>query len=102
VQLLVDDCRSIEDLQLVMVELAPEEAGDIAVQHRLRECLTRHRPGQEEAGVRVPVVALVKQHDQTRFVRLGGQFCVADAAAAVQTLASADFRAWLRSPLGAT
>jgi len=100
VQLLVDDCRSIEDLQLVMVELAPEQAGDIAVQHRLRECLTRHRPGQEEAGVRVPVVALVKHQDETRFVRLGGQFCVADAPAAVQTLASADFRAWLRSPLG--
>jgi len=101
VQLLVDDCRSIEDLQLVMVELAPEQAGDIAIQHRLRECLTRHRPGQEEAGVRVPVVALVKHQDETRFVRLGGQFCVADAPAAVQTLASADFRAWLRSPLGA-
>lgn len=101
VQLLVDDCRSIEDLQLVMVELAPEQAGDIAVQHRLRECLTRHRPGQEEAGVRVPVVALVKQQNETRFVRLGGQFCVADAPAAVETLASADFRAWLRSPLGA-
>jgi DNA polymerase-3 subunit alpha len=101
VQLILEDCRSIEDLQLVMVELAPEQAGDIAVQHRLRECLQRHRPGQEEAGVRVPVVALVKQQDQTRFVRLGGQFCVADAPAAVQTLASADFRAWLRSPMGA-
>jgi DNA polymerase-3 subunit alpha len=48
----------------------------------------------------VPVVALVKHQDQTRFVRLGGQFCVADAPAAVETLASADFRAWLRSPLG--
>ena len=99
VQLIVDDCRSIEDLQLVLVELDADQAGDIAIQHRLRECLTRHRPALEEVGVRVPVVALVKQADQTRYVRLGSQFCVADPPATVQTLASADFRACLRSPL---
>jgi DNA polymerase-3 subunit alpha len=99
VQLIVDDCRSIEDLQLVLVELDADQAGDIAIQHRLRECLTRHRPALEEVGVRVPVVALVKQADQSRYVRLGSQFCVADAPATVQTLASADFRACLRSPL---
>ena len=100
VQLIVDDCRSIDDLQLVQVELDPQQAGDIAIQHRLRECLTRHRPGQEEAGVRVPVVALVRQGAESRWVRLGPQFCVADAPAAVKTLAAADFRVSLRSPIG--
>jgi DNA polymerase III subunit alpha len=98
VQLIVDDCRAIDDLQLVMVELAPEQAADITVQHQLRECLVRHRPGQEEAGVRVPVVAMVRQADQARYVRLGHQFCVADGAETVRTLASADFTASLRSP----
>jgi DNA polymerase-3 subunit alpha len=101
VQLIVDDCRSIEDLQLLQVELDPAEAGDIAVQHRLRECLTRHRPAQEEAGVRVPVIARVAAADDCRWVRLGSQFCVADASAALDTLTSARFRARLRSPLGA-
>ena len=100
VQLIVDDCRSIDDLQLLQVELDPQQAGDIAIQHRLRECLTRHRPGQEEAGVRVPVVALVRQGAETRWVRLGPQFCVADAPAAAQTLAAADFTVSLRSPIG--
>mgnify|MGYP003338995103 CR=1 FL=1 len=90
-----------EDLQLLQVELDPAEAGDIAVQHRLRECLTRHRPGQEEAGVRVPVIARVAAAGDCRWVRLGSQFCVADAPAALQTLTSARFRASLRSPLGA-
>jgi DNA polymerase-3 subunit alpha len=99
VQLIIDDCRSIEDLQLVIVELPADQAGDITIQHRLRECLHRHRPSQEEVGGRFPVVALVRQADQARYVRLGNQFCVADASAAVQTLASADFNAWLRSPL---
>ncbi len=101
VQLIVDDCRSIEDLQLLQVELDASEAGDIAVQHRLRECLTRHRPGQEEAGVRVPVIARVVAAGDSRWVRLGSQFCVADAPAALETLTTARFRAQLRSPLGA-
>jgi DNA polymerase-3 subunit alpha len=100
VQLIVDDCRSIEDLQLLQVDLAPQEAGDIAIQHRLRECLTRHRPGQEEAGVRVPVVARGVAEGESRWVRLGPQFCVADAPAALETLTSARFRAQLCSPLG--
>jgi DNA polymerase-3 subunit alpha len=101
VQLIVDDCRSLDDLQLVLVDLAAEQAGDIAVQHRLRECLTRHRPAQDEVGVRVPVVARVQGPAGGCFVRLGHQFCVADAPAAVATLASADFAASLRSPLAA-
>ena len=86
VQLIVDDCRSIDDLQLLMVELPAEQAADIAIQHRLRECLHRHRPTDDAAGQRVPVVAMVHHRDQTRFVRLGPQFCVADADAALHTL----------------
>ena len=99
VQLILDDCRSIDDLQMLMVELAPDQAGDIAIQHRLRECLQRHRPAQEEAGVRVPVVARVRQADQSLYVRLGHQFCVADAGAALETLSAAAFSASLRSAL---
>jgi DNA polymerase-3 subunit alpha len=99
VQLIVDDCRSIDDLQLLMVELPAEQAADIAIQHRLRECLHRHRPAQEEAGGRVPVVALVRQGDQTRFVRLGSQFCVDNPQAAIATLESAEFRARVSSSL---
>ena len=99
VQLIVDDCRSIDDLQLLMVELPAEQAADITIQHRLRECLHRHRPAGEEPGLRIPVVAQVRQGDQSRFVRLGHQFCVADASAALQTLASAEFQARISSPL---
>ena len=99
VQLIVEDCRSIEDLQLVLVDLPPAQAGDITIQHRLRECLHRHRPEQDEVGVRVPVVARLRDTHQTRYVRLGPQFCVADASAAVATLAAAEFTAILRSPL---
>ncbi len=93
VQLIVDDCRSIDDLQLLMVELPAEQAADITIQHRLRECLHRHRPPQDEVGLRVPVVALVRDGEASRFVRLGPQFCVADPVAALTTLTSAAFTA---------
>jgi len=41
----------------------------------------------------------VRHNDEIRFVRLGPQFCVADVAAALDTLTSADFRARISSPL---
>ncbi len=99
VQLIVDDCRAIDDLQVLLVELPAEQANDIAVQHRLRECLTQHRNEQEQACRRVPVVALVRRDHETRYVRLGHQFCVNDASAAMGTLSQAAFTARLSSPL---
>jgi DNA polymerase-3 subunit alpha len=95
VQLIVDDCRSIDDLKLVLVDLPAELAGDIGIQHRLRECLQRHRPNEDEVGLRVPVLARIKDQQRSSIVRLGQQFCVADADAAVATLSSAAFQASL-------
>jgi DNA polymerase-3 subunit alpha len=99
VQLIVDDCRVIDELKVLLVELDGSEASDIAVQHKLRECLTQHRTDKDEAGVRVPVVAMVRHHGQTRFVRLGHQFCVRDSEAALSSLTAQAFRARLSSPL---
>jgi DNA polymerase-3 subunit alpha len=99
VQLIVDDCCVIDDLRLLMVELQADEASDIAVQHRLRECLNQHRSERDDAGLRVPVVALVRHQDQIRYVRLGQQFCVKDGEAALGTLTAQAFRARISSPL---
>ena len=99
VQLIVDDCRSIDSLQLLMVEVPAHQAADIAMQHRLRECLQRHRPDQDLPGSRVPVVALVRDGSELRFVRLGPQFCISDPAAALTTLSAADFKARLSDTL---
>lgn len=99
VQLIVEDCRSIDDLKLVLVDLPADQAGDIGIQHRLRECLQRHRPNDDEVGLRVPVLARIKDDQRSSMVRLGPQFCVADADAALATLCSADFQASLLLPL---
>jgi len=100
VQLIVDDCRVIDELKLLMVELPADDAADITIQHRLRECLQRHRPGQEDsAATRVPVVAMVRDNASLRYVRLGPQFCVDNPTAALATLNEAAFAARVSSPL---
>ena len=99
VQLIVDDCRAIDDLKLLIVELMADQAADIAIQHRLRDCLHRHQPPQDEAGRRVPVVALVRDQEQSRYVRFGYQFCVADGEAAMATLSSASFTVRFSEPM---
>jgi len=86
---------------LVLVDLPADQAGDIGIQHRLRECLQRHRPNDDEVGLRVPVLARINDHQRSSWVRLGQQFCVADADAALATLSSADFQASLLHPLQA-
>ena len=91
VQLIIDDCRAIDDLTLLLVQLPSDQANDIAIQHKLRECLTQHRPERDELGVKVPVVAEVCLGDSVRYVRLGTQFCVRDPIAAVQTLNDQSF-----------
>ncbi len=92
-QLIVNDCRAIEDLRFLLVDLLAEQASDIEVQHRLRECLHQHRPAKDELGVRVPVVAAVRAEDSIRYVKLGHQFCVRDAIAATKSLEKQAFTA---------
>jgi len=99
VQLIVDDCRAVDDLRLLLVELDPDQASDVAVQHKLRECLQAHRPDQDELGVRVPVVAAVRRGPEVRYVRLGPQFCVKDVAAAQRHLQNSAFTVSCSDPL---
>lgn len=99
VQLIVDDCRVIDELRFLVVELDGQQASDIAIQHKLRECLNQHRTEKDEGGIRVPVVAMVKDQRQVRYVRLGHQFCVRDSRAALSSLEAQAFRARLSSTL---
>ncbi len=93
VQLIVDDCRAIDDLRLLIVDLMSDQAGDIEIQHKLRECLQQHRPAKDEFGVKVPVIATVREGSSVRYVRLGPQFCVRDVNAALGTLKKKSFNA---------
>ena len=91
VQLILEDCREIDDLKFILIDLRPEQATDIKIQHKLRECLSKNRPARNELGVRVPVVACLHDAGNTRYVRLGDQFCVRDANQALNILSENSF-----------
>ena len=93
VQLIVDDCRAIDNLRFLMVDINPEQASDIGFQHKLRECLFKQRPAKGELGVSVPVVATVSDQSNTSFVRFGHQFCVRDVQVAADFLQENSFKA---------
>ncbi len=91
VQLIIDDCREIDDLRFLLIDLRPDQATDINIQHKLRECLSKNRPNRNELGVRIPVVACLKDNNNTRYVRLGDQFCVKDTDLALEALSKNSF-----------
>jgi DNA polymerase-3 subunit alpha len=96
VQLIVDDVALIDDLRLMLVTLNQEQAGDVTVQHHLRECLQHYRVDNDSLGERTPVVAEIQNGSNRCYVRLGHQFCVSDAEAAAASLNAAAFQVSLR------
>ena len=90
-QLIIDDADAIETVQMVLVELKPQPAGDAQEQYRLKTVLLEQRGGGDKA--KVPVIAVVTAHQQRRFVRLGAQFRVLDHQATIQALKLAGFEA---------
>tara|TARA_Y100001968_G_scaffold255698_1_gene241903 strand:+ start:1932 stop:5453 length:3522 start_codon:yes stop_codon:yes gene_type:complete len=93
VQLIIDDCRAIDNLRFLMVDIQPDQVNDIGYFHKLRECLFKHRPAKGELGVSVPVVATIRDESNTRFVRFGHQFCVRDVTIAADFLQENSFKA---------
>jgi len=97
IQFIVDDAEPIEDVQMVMVDLDPSIAADIEQQHRLRNVI-RSNQGDDPKYARVPVIAVIGKAEGRQLVRLGAQFRVKDAEAAIAALARAEFQA-RKSPL---
>ncbi len=99
VQLIVDDCRLIDEMRFVIVDLLPEQIDNIDYQYRLRECLYSNRPEREDVGVKVPVVAAIRVGKDIKYVRLGHQFCVKNPEKVVESLKSISFNASCSSSL---
>ncbi|GAB4473598.1 MAG: trans-splicing intein-formed DNA polymerase III subunit alpha C-terminal partner DnaE-C [Elainellaceae cyanobacterium] len=90
-QLIVEDAEPVEDVQLVMVELDAQIAGDIVQQNTLREVILKNRGDEDQC--KTPVVAIVAGAHRRELVRLGNQFRVQDYQSAVAALNRAGFRA---------
>lgn len=91
IQLIVEDAELIDTVQMLMVELTPQQAGAIEEQQRLRTLLQEHSGDQEKA--RVPVVALVKLQNDSQLVRFGRQYWVQNGNTTVEVLNNARFPA---------
>ncbi len=98
VQLIVDDCRSIDQMRFVLIDVLPDQLSNIEYQHKLRNCLSEHRPSKDELGIKVPVVVAIKNDKSIKYVRLGHQFCVKDPNELIDSLRKNSFKAnWSKS-----
>jgi DNA polymerase-3 subunit alpha len=93
-QFIVEDAEPVEKVQMVMVELNPQEAGTIEVQHRLRSILKEQSGDKDKA--KVPVIGIIKSENHRELVRFGQQFWVQDSSSTVQSLKNAQFPAHVK------
>jgi DNA polymerase III subunit alpha len=86
-QFIVDDAEPLETVQMIMVELNPQQATIIEEQHRLRTVL------QEQSGekAKIPVIGVIQAGNSRQLVRFGRQFWVQDSLTAFQALNNAGF-----------
>ncbi|MEL6453355.1 MAG: DNA polymerase III subunit alpha [Cyanobacteria bacterium J06623_5] len=92
VQMIIDDVQPIETVSMVMLDLDPSMAGDIKKQNRLRDVL-RVLQGEDKFAAKTPVIAVIRTREHRHAVRLGNQYRVRNAEAAVAALQAANFNA---------
>ncbi len=88
IQYIIEDAETVESVEILMVELSPDVAGEIQHRDRLRNTLLSH---QGETP-KMPVVAIVSDgKGQRQLVRFGAQFRVEDPNAVAAALKQAGF-----------
>ena len=93
-QLLVDDAEPVENIELIVIEMTPEQATTIEQHHRLRTILKelKEKSGEKEKG-KIPVVGVLKTENSRQLVRFGRQYWVQDSRTAVMALHNGYFSA---------
>ncbi|MCC5597929.1 OB-fold nucleic acid binding domain-containing protein [Nostoc favosum] len=97
-QFILEDAEPVETVQMVMVELNPQQAGNIDELHRLKIILQEQSGDKEKA--KMPVIGIIQTENSRKLVRLGWQFCVQDSRITVQALQNASFTAHIKSLTG--
>ena len=96
-QLIIDDCREIDNLKLLIINLESSQASDVRVQNTLRDCLIKFKPDKGKCGVKIPVLAAVKDKNNVTYVKFGDQFCIGDIQGACKMLKDKLFQVNLKS-----
>ncbi len=95
--MIVDDCREIENLKILIINLKNSDASDITIQNKIRDCLVKFRADKEKCGIKSPVLAAVQSDKSVTYVKFGDQFCVADIDGAARLLESNQFSVNLKT-----
>ena len=96
-QLIIDDCREIDNLKLLVINLDSSQASDIRIQNTIRDCLVKFKPDRDKCGIKIPVLAAVRNNDSTTYVKFGDQFCVGDILGVSKLLSDKSFQVNLKS-----
>ena len=96
-QLIIDDCREIDNLKLLIINLESSQASDVKVQNTLRNCLIKFKPDKGKCGIKIPVLAAVKNKNNVTYVKFGEQFCIEDIQGARKLLEDKSFNFNLKS-----
>jgi DNA polymerase-3 subunit alpha len=94
-QIIVEDAEPVEQVQMVMVELSPQDIMSGANLNNLKAVLEQNH----DRKARIPVIGVVSNHHDRQLVRFGQNFWVKDAQSAVISLENAKFKASTRSLL---
>jgi len=96
-QLIIDDCREIDNLKLLVINLDSYQASDIRIHNKIRDCLVKFKPDRERCGIKIPVLAAVSHENSVTYVKFGEQFCVGDINGASRLLEEKSFKVNLKS-----
>jgi len=96
-QLIIDDCREIDNLKLLIINLESAQASDVRVQNTLRDWLTKFKPDKDKCGIKIPVLAAVRNKNSVTYVKFGEQFCIGDIQGVCKLLEDKSFKVNLKS-----
>ena len=65
---------------------------DVRVQNTLRDCLIKFKPDKGN-GIKIPVLAAVRNKNTVTYVKFGEQFCIGDIQGAYKFLEDKSFKA---------
>ena len=82
---------------MLIINLESSQASDIRVQNNLWDCLIKFKPDKGRCGVKIPVIAAVRNKNSITYVKFGDQFCISDIQGACKLLEDKSFKVNLKS-----
>ena len=82
---------------MLIINLESSQASDVRIQNTLRNCLIKFKPDKGSFGIKIPVLAAVRNKNSVTYVKFGEQFCIGDIQGACKLLEENSFQVNLKS-----